>query len=637
MKKCRWDKKKNIKHGKKRTRNAEGNAEGNAERKCGEKTKRKLHCAHSYFMPSSRASKIPISAHFAHPLHVLTHSPYFSVSCILFGLCLLLCGLCLSSYLHIRFLTELDEQLIVGPGMKNYDTFVSNWNGGEHGNENRDFYLNNNHDLSQNKKMNQKNLRNSVVKKFWLFNVTNEDEWMKGEKLNVQEIGPFEYREWYEKYDIMYEDGKVSYKTWNWFTLDYASVDMNLNVTVLNMPRFLTLGSVNSEMVYSALNFFSNGDSTDVFVTVTIQQAIWGWESKVYDAVVTLDPAVQLNTYYGGYGNNQTAPNPDAVPDVLFTGSSDNTLIQHYYKYQNFSDVELCFTPRCPDHPRSLPWNSTFANAVYGSNGKQYHYYISPEDVLNFFYPYFLRSVPLLYQYNYVFHSLNLYRYFIDDAPYQNASILPSNAPFTNYGPYGVVNMTLTLNGAQLFISKPYFMDADSSYTSQVTGLRFVAAGTIDYETYFDIEPVTGSVVAGYARTQINALLQPIVLQGKVLFNCTPTMVPLVWVEEGGSITSDDAEDLASSLKLVADSIHYIFLVGVIAGSIFMFIGACIFLRAYLYRAAHEIPFWKFSDSDPEDVATISHPGKSLASTPQAYTPLDVNQPYQSSSNAHNI
>ncbi|MFV2015859.1 MAG: hypothetical protein ACC656_10545, partial [Candidatus Heimdallarchaeota archaeon] len=95
---------------------------------------------------------------------------------------------------------------------------------------------------------------------------------------------------------------------------------------------------------------------------------------------------------------------------------------------------------------------------------------------------------------------------------------------------------------APLFISMPHFYDADSA-ASSVEGL---SPNKEKHETRVDIEPITGVVMSAAKRLQINFQVGP----GNLFTTgiAKTDLLPIVWIEEGGSITPDLAEDFKNAV-----------------------------------------------------------------------------------------
>lgn len=80
----------------------------------------------------------------------------------------------------------------------------------------------------------------AILNKIYLFNITNVDEVLKGEKHKLRQVGPFVYEEKREKYDIEWnsDQSTVSYRqrrTW-FFRPDLSPGNLDDFIHHLNVP-----------------------------------------------------------------------------------------------------------------------------------------------------------------------------------------------------------------------------------------------------------------------------------------------------------------------------------------------------------------------------------------------------------------
>lgn len=115
-----------------------------------------------------------------------------------------------------------------------------------------------------------------------------------------------------------------------------------------------------------------------------------------------------------------------------------------------------------------------------------------------------------------------------------NASQVPWNANFDQYGKFGISNLTHCESGAPVFISKPHFLDADPSYLNSVEGIS--SPKMWDHNTILGVEHHTGATMYGRKRLQINLQIQ----KGLLLASDVEEdlFFPILWVEEGGGTAS---------------------------------------------------------------------------------------------------
>nr|AYV89028.1 platelet glycoprotein 4 [Tetranychus truncatus] len=87
------------------------------------------------------------------------------------------------------------------------------------------------------------------------------------------------------------------------------------------------------------------------------------------------------------------------------------------------------------------------------------------------------------------------------------------------------------------------FFQADDDLFDAIDGLDARKADR--YQTYLDIEPITGKVLSAYKRLQISAWLRQD-------YSTVPTkadvFLPLIWVEEGFTISDELADEFKSKV-----------------------------------------------------------------------------------------
>jgi len=99
------------------------------------------------------------------------------------------------------------------------------------------------------------------------------------------------------------------------------------------------------------------------------------------------------------------------------------------------------------------------------------------------------------------YHGIKSLLYTIDPAMFSNATPSYSDAYYMK-APFGVMNVT-TWQIAAIFISKPYFLDADPYYR-RLLPPSFPKAVRERDDTFVMVEPQTGAGLHAYKRTQAN-------------------------------------------------------------------------------------------------------------------------------------
>ncbi|KAF4519649.1 hypothetical protein B566_EDAN004986 [Ephemera danica] len=166
--------------------------------------------------------------------------------------------------------------------------------------------------------------------KIYIYNVTNADEFLiDGEKPRVQELGPYVYRQEWERMNVTFnENGTVSFqqrKTF-FFDPDLSVGDEEDMVVVPNIPMLSATSQSKHAARFLRLAMASIMDILKIkpFVEVSVAQLLWGYEDPLLKLAKDVVPKEQKLPYeeFGlFYGKNGTS---DAITTV-FTGRDDIT------------------------------------------------------------------------------------------------------------------------------------------------------------------------------------------------------------------------------------------------------------------------------------------------------------------------
>lgn len=105
----------------------------------------------------------------------------------------------------------------------------------------------------------------------------------------------------------------------------------------------------------------------------------------------------------------------------------------------------------------------------------------------------------------------------------------------------GIANMSKAA-GIPLFLSKPHFLDGADSLTAAVSGLD---ADRDLHDTYLGVEPTSGAVFDARKRLQVSFNIEA----GNFIYKDLPSAyMPIVWIEDGGTIPDDSAEAFVDSV-----------------------------------------------------------------------------------------
>eukprot|EP00475_Leptophrys_vorax_P013273 TRINITY_DN1964_c0_g1_i1.p1 TRINITY_DN1964_c0_g1~~TRINITY_DN1964_c0_g1_i1.p1 ORF type:complete len:1544 (+),score=369.79 TRINITY_DN1964_c0_g1_i1:684-4634(+) len=151
------------------------------------------------------------------------------------------------------------------------------------------------------------------------------------------------------------------------------------------------------------------------------------------------------------------------------------------------------------------------------------------------------------------YNQFTVYRYKPSSSTFQNETTSSGNSKYYMSGPSGVANMANYYHGGDFWISKPHFLDGDSSLTSSFVSGTFTPSDS-SHNSYVDVETWSGSIMQGADRTQLNVRLRKkdwMTEPGYTnLFSgrSSDLYLPVYWVDESFSIPSSKYTDMYNNI-----------------------------------------------------------------------------------------
>ncbi|CAG0900471.1 unnamed protein product [Darwinula stevensoni] len=236
--------------------------------------------------------------------------------------------------------------------------------------------------------------------------------------------------------------------------------------------------------------------------------------------------------------------------DVLRNGTVDGPYLVGTGKEDSSDFGRIHLWQGEPSHYKK-PWGSDECNAINGTDGTVFPPLINKETLLYTFIPELCRSVHLKYEKEVDLGGIPGFRFVLHPDSVSSADVRPENKCFCvdECLGAGLLDVTNCYNGKQFIMSSPHFYvpeeAGDTGYNeSLISGLEPLKDL---HETFFDIEPRTGSLLRARKRLQTNVKVRP--FEGYNTFKNIPKMeIPVFWVEE---ITDD--QTMERRLRPVVD------------------------------------------------------------------------------------
>ncbi|XP_054280593.1 scavenger receptor class B member 1-like isoform X4 [Macrosteles quadrilineatus] len=360
-----------------------------------------------------------------------------------------------------------------------------------------------------------------LVLKVYLFNVTNQDEYMSGkdEKLKFEQVGPYAYSE-----DMSH--GNVSFNangtmnaiplhplTW----LPELSNGTEEDLLILPNIALLSIANVMNDAAFftrMGLNLLIRQTNSQPLVKMTAKEFMFGYKStllslgnKFMPSWISFDKLGLIDRMYNFKGDTST----------VFTGENDLSLSGLFDNYNG-----LPYLPQ---------WEGAPCNAVSGaSDGTKFPALIKPNDTILFFRKSLCRSMPLVRVGEEYRQGINGYRYVFRKQALDNGHNDTSNKCFCRKGnclPAGLIDVTDCYYGFPIALSYPHFMDGDEELVNNVEGIH---PDPNLHSTFFVINPESGLPLQLSVKMQINMALGDLSsIANSKLFS--HLVLPMLWTD----------------------------------------------------------------------------------------------------------
>ncbi|XP_075462825.1 lysosome membrane protein 2 [Ascaphus truei] len=399
-----------------------------------------------------------------------------------------------------------------------------------------------------------------VYMQFYFFNVTNPLEVLSGETPDVKEIGPYTYREYRPRENVVFLDNgtkisAITPKTYV-FELDksvgHPEVDFirTVNIPVVTILEMSKYYPILKPIVDAVLKTYNEG----MFVTRSVHELLWGYK----DALLSDAHALYSNisdTFGLFYKMNATADGEY----VFMSGSED---------YMEFTQVVEWRGRNTLDW-----WTSDSCNMINGTDGTSFHPLINKDDTIYMFSSDLCRSLYAVYESSANVKKIPVYRFSPPEMVFANVSVNPNNAGFCvpagNCLPSGLLNVRKCKQGAPIILSSPHFYQAAEALVKDIVGMH---PNKEDHETFLDINPLTGILIRAARRMQVNVYVRKI--DGyRVTGNIRTLVFPVMHLNESVLIDDKSAGKLQSILlktRVVSNIPFIIMALGIIFGIIFI-------------------------------------------------------------------
>ncbi|XP_068190453.1 lysosome membrane protein 2-like isoform X2 [Antennarius striatus] len=445
-----------------------------------------------------------------------------------------------------------------------------------------------------------------VFMEFFFFNVTNVDEFLEGAKPQVQQVGPYTYREYRYKENVSAVENasKVSAHTTKTFVFlsDKSVGDPAVDrITTVNIPAWAVMTKLKGS--FWKANFVSilmNSLGSGLFTTRSVDELLWGYEDPLLVRVSATNREVEkvFGLMYKKNGSN--------AGEMVYHTGQDNYL--DYGRVDTWAgQSQLTF------------WTSNQSNSINGTDGSAFHPLLSKDERIYIFTPDLCRSIYMEFEKDVEVKGIPAYRFTPPRSVLASKEENPANEGFCVKPQEclgtGVLKVSPCRKGAPVVASFPHFHLADEKYVAAIGGM---APQSRHHQTFLDLNPTTGVIVRANKRAQVNILLSRILGFPKTR-TVNETIFPVMFLNESVVIDDASAAKLQKLLLIVSLGSNFpLIIVGLGAITLAAFIVLLIRARQQKTSTEDDTSYCPVSDKEKNDPQNGTFIGLTEKSDPQA-------------------
>ncbi|XP_069026124.1 lysosome membrane protein 2-like isoform X2 [Embiotoca jacksoni] len=445
-----------------------------------------------------------------------------------------------------------------------------------------------------------------VYMEYFFFNMTNMKEFLKGAKPEVNQVGPYTYREYRYKDNVsmLANESKVSaYNTKSFVFMRERSVGDPAvdNITTVNIPAWAVMEQAKGSFWRASMvSIWMNTLNSGLFTTRTVDELLWGYEDPLLARVAA------------------TKPDVEKIFGLMYkkNGTNDGEFIYHT-GVQNYLDYGRVETWK--GQSQLTFWTSNQSNAINGSDGSAFHPLLEKNERIYIFTPDLCRSIYMEFEKDVEVKGIPAYRFTPPRSVLASKEENPANKGFCVTPKEclgtGLLKVSPCRKGAPVVASFPHFYLADDKYVSAIEGM---SPERTHHQTFLDLNPTTGVIVRANKRAQINVLISR--LSGfPNTRNLNDTIFPVMFINE--SVVIDDASAArVHKLLLIVTLVSNFPLIIVALGTIMLAVFIILLVRARKQKSSTEddTSYSPVSDKEKEDPQNGTYIGLTPKVDPQA-------------------
>ncbi|CRK91548.1 CLUMA_CG005205, isoform A [Clunio marinus] len=376
-----------------------------------------------------------------------------------------------------------------------------------------------------------------LVFKIHVFNITNPDAIMRGEKPIVADIGPYVFEEWKlrENWEEDVVEDTLTYDFKNRFIFRPELSNGLTGNEIVQYSNLVLLGGLMAvkrdreamlPMVTKALmSIFKNPDS--VFMRARVMDILFDglkFECKGDDFTVDAVCSAIKSEAQGLKEIDET------TLSISIFGSKNDTSFGRFHVLRGVRNIsELGQIQTFNGESMQSVWDGDECNKNIGTDSTLFPPFMTQDMGLWTFTPDICMSLRAHYLEPSSYAGMPTWLYSLDFGDFKNEPEKhcfcydpPDDCP-----PKGTIDL-MPCVGVPVYGSKPHFLDTDPKLLENVGGLN---PNRTIHDVFVNIEGISGTIFEGYKRFQLNLAIEPIE-DFEMMSKLPKVLLPLLWLEE---------------------------------------------------------------------------------------------------------
>lgn len=339
---------------------------------------------------------------------------------------------------------------------------------------------------------------------FKIFNVTNPEGVLRGEKFKLESVGPYVFRQRERKINLTFSKDKTKYSYYHWvtynFDADLSNGGENDTIIWANPVTQLFLDNIQPLMLQQMVGVLSMVGATPfdfAFQSCGSRDLLFGCSNSILEYAWGVDP-VRNGLIAKGITDTKThsllnMTYEEAISFGLYeqkTGYPDKTMHGALTKVRGLNFI--------PGWKKKIEFKDGMKYITAGMD------FIEKGKDLTMYSPIMSRPLTYAYKKSMKYKNMDVYLFEEHKNTYQNSSEFFWNSLYYQDGPSGVCNLT-SIYGKKIFASHENFRDGDYQYLNEYYGLKI----NNDYiNNNFQFEPHTGLPFHIHSSNQLNTVIK---------------------------------------------------------------------------------------------------------------------------------